>query len=54
MATLADRPVTLRGTLVGPIVVAGLIIAVLRQLDVFVVYGLLLKVPLDPRVSLGE
>jgi len=45
MATLADRPVTLRGTLVGPIVVAGLIIAVLRQLDIFVVYGLLLKVP---------
>ena len=45
MATLADRPVTLRGTLVGPIVVAGLIIAVLRQLDVFVVYGLLFRIP---------
>jgi uncharacterized membrane protein YagU involved in acid resistance len=45
MATLADRPLTLRSTLVGPIVAAGLIIAVLRQLDVFVVFGLLLKVP---------
>src|SRR3989304_3741966 len=45
MATLADRPVPLRSTLVGPIVVAGLIIAVLRQLDVFVVFSLVLKVP---------
>ena len=45
MATLADRPLSLRSTLVGPIVVAGLIIAVLRQIDVFVVFGLLLKVP---------
>ncbi len=45
MTTLADRPVTMRSTLVGPIVVGGLIIAVLRQLDVFVVFGLLLKVP---------
>ena len=45
MATLADRPLTLRSTLIGSIVVAGLIIAVLRQLDVLVVFGLLLKVP---------
>jgi len=45
MATLADRPLTLRSTLVGSIALAGLIIAVLRQLDTFVVYGLLLKVP---------
>jgi hypothetical protein len=45
MSAIANRSVTLRSTLVGPIVVAGLIIAVLRQLDVFVVFGLLLKVP---------
>jgi uncharacterized membrane protein YagU involved in acid resistance len=45
MAALADRPITLRNSLIGPIVVAGLIIAGLRQLDVFVVYGLLLQVP---------
>jgi len=45
MSAIANRPVTLRTTLVGSVVVAGLIIAVLRQLDVFVVYGLLLKVP---------
>src|SRR4029453_10253013 len=45
MATLADRPLTLRSTLVGSIVVAGLIIAVLRHLDRLVVFGLLLKVP---------
>jgi uncharacterized membrane protein YagU involved in acid resistance len=31
--------------LIGPIVAAGFIIAVLRLLDTFVVYGLLLKVP---------
>ena len=45
MATLADRPVILRTALIGPIAVAGLIIAVLRQLDVFVVFSLLLQVP---------
>jgi uncharacterized membrane protein YagU involved in acid resistance len=42
---MAEKPVIMRTTLVGPIVVASLIIAVLRQLDTFVVYGLLLKVP---------
>jgi uncharacterized membrane protein YagU involved in acid resistance len=45
MATLADRPLPLRSTLVSSMVVAGLIIAVLRQLDVFVVFSLVLKVP---------
>ena len=45
MSAIADQPVTMRNTLVGPIVVAGLIIAVLRQLDVFVVFSLVLKVP---------
>jgi uncharacterized membrane protein YagU involved in acid resistance len=45
MATLAGKPFTLRSTLVSSILVAGLIIAVLRQLDVFVVFSLLLKVP---------
>jgi hypothetical protein len=45
MSTSADKPVNRRNTLVGPIVVAGLIIAVLRQFDTFVVFGLLLKVP---------
>ena len=45
MATLADRPLTLRSTLVGSIVVAGLLIAVLRQLDVYIVFGLLQQVP---------
>jgi uncharacterized membrane protein YagU involved in acid resistance len=45
MATIADRPLTLRNTLVSSMVVAGLVIAVLRQLDVFVVFSLVLKVP---------
>jgi hypothetical protein len=45
MTALAQKPLSLRSTLVGPIVVAGLIIAVLQQLNIFVVYGLLLKVP---------
>ena len=45
MTALAEKPLTIRNTLVGPIVVAGLTIALLRQIDVFVVYGLLLKVP---------
>jgi uncharacterized membrane protein YagU involved in acid resistance len=38
-------PVNRRNTLVGSIVMGWLIIMVLRQLDVFVVYGLLFKVP---------
>jgi hypothetical protein len=45
MATLARRPLALRSTLVGSVVVAGLIIAVLRQIDVVVVFSFLLKVP---------
>jgi hypothetical protein len=45
MTAVANRPLALRSTLVGSIVVAGLIIAVLRQLDVFVVFSLLLKTP---------
>ena len=45
MTAVANRPLTLRSTLVGSIVVAGLLIAVLRQLDVYIVFGLLQQVP---------
>ena len=45
MTAVANRPLTLRSTLVGSVVVAGLIIAVLRQLDVIVVFSLVQKVP---------
>jgi hypothetical protein len=45
MTAVADRPIALRSTLIGASIVAGLLIAGLRQLDVFVVFSLLLKVP---------
>jgi uncharacterized membrane protein YagU involved in acid resistance len=45
MSTSAEKPVNRRNALVGSIVMGWLIIMMLRQLDVFVVYSLLFKVP---------